>query len=140
MFDNMLAEVLCETAEQIFFTEFEDQPAAQLPERVFWATIAVRSPSRFEVVVAADEAEMRCAIETLFMGAEPTDFRVSDVIAELANTVAGTLSRHLSDEAHLDLSTPEKGLGIAPLAERYHAFSGEELTLFVAVRGLDEAA
>ncbi len=140
MFDEKLGEVLCETAEQMFFQEFQDHTADGLPDKVFWATISVRSPKEFEVIVAAEEQTMRQAIEMVFMDDTLSDERVGDVVAELANTIAGSLSRHISESSAVDLSPPNKGLGDAPEANKYHAFAGDDLTLFVAVRELKDVA
>ncbi len=138
MLDESLAWVLCETAEQMFFQEFQDTGVDEAPARTFWAKIAVRSPRQFEVIVAAEENQMRGIVELVFMDAAPTNGRIGDVVAELANTIAGSLSRHISEEMALELSPPEKGLGETPRADQYHRFSGEDLVVYVAIRGLDE--
>ncbi|GEM_PF-3112515 len=138
MHDEKLAEVLCETAELMFFQEFQESPNFSAPQSVFWATIAIRSPGEFEVIVAADETEVREIMNVMFPTEEKlSDDRVADVVAELANTIAGCLARHISDESELDLSPPGKGLGSLPKAEKYHAFAGNDITLMVAVRDLN---
>jgi len=135
MHDERLSDVLCETAEQMFFQTFEDKLDFSMPQQVFWATIDVRAPSKFEVIVAAEEAQIRSAFSDMFSGdTEVTDEKVIDLVAELANTIAGSLARHLSDDEKLDLSPPHKGLGRVPGADQYHAFQGEDLTLYVAVK------
>ena len=134
MHEELLADVLCETAEQMFFQEFESDPGRQPPQDVFWASIDVSSPQYFRLIVAAAEGEIKEALEMVFMGErEVTDERVGDVVAELANTIAGSLSRRLSDDTLLELSTPTKGHGYAPPTSEYHAFSSDELTFFVTV-------
>lgn len=140
MWDDQLKEILCETAEQMFFSEFEENPKQLVPDRVHWATVKVRSPSEFEVVVAAEAGPLASAIALLFMEEEVTEARMADLIAELANTIAGSLSRHIANDAHLDLSPPDKGRGEAPAVDSYHAFTGDELTLFAAIRPLQGAA
>lgn len=140
MFDESLTEVLCETAEQMFFQEFSDHPDARPPDRVFWATVDVHSPKDFQVVVAAAETQIRDAIEAVFMDGNSDEARILDVVSELANTIAGSISRHLSNDAILELSPPAHGLGHAPASERYHAFEADDLTLYVSVKGLAHAA
>lgn len=140
MHDEKLSQVLCETAEQMFFQEFVDKKGAEVPEKVFWATVAVHSPDHFEVVVAANDQELRENMGMMFQDDDISDAQVSDMVAELANTIAGSLARTLSDDSELSLSPPSKGLGEAPSAEQYHGFTGDDLTLFVAVRDLGSAA
>lgn len=134
MHDEKLSYVLCETAEQMFFQTFEDSLDFAMPERVYWAKVDVHTPSDFELIVAAEEGEIRNTFQELFTaGEDATDEQVIDLVAELANTIAGSLARHLSESEKLDLSPPHKGLGKVPGADLYHAFRGEELTLYVAV-------
>lgn len=142
MHEEKLGEVICETAEQMFFQEFcADESKAHLPEQVYWATIHVASPQVFDLVLAAEEAEIRGAIELMFGDDQGvTDARASDLVAELANTLAGSLARHLSDEDHLELSPPIKGQGQGPQDASYQAFSGDDLTLYVAVSATGTSA
>lgn len=142
MHEEKLGEVICETAEQMFFQEFcADSSKLELPEQVYWATIHVTSPQVFDLVLAAAEGEVRDAIELMF-GADKdvTDARASDLVAELANTLAGGLARHLSDQDHLELSPPTKGQGKGPTPANYQAFSGDDLTLYVAINKTGTAA
>ena len=56
MYEEKLNEVICETAEQMFFQEFENSSeSSELPDGVFWAAIDVSSPRSFEIIIAAAE-------------------------------------------------------------------------------------
>lgn len=140
MWDDRLKEVLCETAEQMFFSEFAEAPDQEVPVQVHWATVRVRSPTEFEVIVAAEPERIEAAVALLFLEREVSQARSLDVVAELANTIAGSLSRHISSDAALDFSPPDKGCGEAPEFDNYHAFTADELTLYVAIRPLQGAA
>lgn len=140
MFDKALLKVLSETAEQMFFQEFEPQPTPSLPAQLVAASVAVLSPPPFEVIVAAEAAQLQTVAQELFADGKADEDRLADVVSELANTIAGSLSRHFTMRELLFMSPPRRMSQELPGAVSFHSFKGEGLTLFIAVKEVEEAA
>jgi chemotaxis protein CheY-P-specific phosphatase CheC len=137
MYETELEFSVKDTGERMLFQDFaRAAEVSGLGEALFWAKIEVSSPARFDLLMAAPDASAREIARLLFgeESAAESDQAVADLVAELANTVAGTMARQLSEEAHVVLSPPLLGAGSLPLArDAFQEFVSEDLHLLVAV-------
>jgi hypothetical protein len=140
MFETELRQSVIETGEQMLFQDFAVEPIPDSAQ-YFWAKIEVSSPARFDLVIGAADGHARMIARILYGddSISESDGSVSDLISELANTIAGTLARSLSDDAPVALSTPiaNRGALPCPLATCV-GFKSSDLELVAAV--LEHAA
>ncbi len=131
-----LSTSVIQTAEEMLFEEFEATPVPRPEGDFLWARIAIASPLRGSLVVAATETVASELAATLF-GEELPDSSLEtdlDLLAEFANTVAGSFARKASEDVPLELSPPSKDHGPLPTDFDWTQCAASDRSFFVGLR------
>jgi hypothetical protein len=140
-FLGALEAAVAQTGEEMLFQVFTPTTDPGQLEQGYWAAIHVSSPASFDFELAAPR-ETALDLTRMLLGDDaPSEEAISDFIAEICNTVAGSLARNLADDRPLVLSPPEKGRGAPPSGPGTQAwFAGEDARLYVCVAPLGTAS
>jgi hypothetical protein len=112
-----LDEILAETFESMVFMEILPQGSSdpdQDPDS-YWASVALEEPSEGLVGLRCGTDLLRDLVSAVFgeiVSDEELESRGADLLAELANTVAGRLAGAIGNEgAQVRVGLPERGRG-----------------------------
>ncbi|MCZ6820073.1 MAG: chemotaxis protein CheX [Calditrichaeota bacterium] len=115
--ETSLSSAVATTLENMTFEEIEvvDEPAsAEISDDMIWAAVPILQPHEGELVVRVAPEYAKILAEEVFGSADEaiSDAAVKDVIAEMANTIAGRFMNELvpSDE-EFRLGLPNTGVG-----------------------------
>jgi len=129
-----------ETPEKAF-----DQAIFQ--QNVLWASIEIREPFKGNLMLIAPEKSALRLSESVYGmgGGELPKEKVTDAVAEMANTLVGWFIRELfGDRTHFRIGIPTTGAGEPPgcdyqtLSAHYYRVGGCEIKIVLCGEGFEE--
>jgi Chemotaxis phosphatase CheX len=109
-----LEVAVAETCEEMLFQVFVPTEGVEPLEDGFRAGIRITSPARFALELAVPKPTAQSLASLILGEEEPSEAAMSDLVAEICNTLVGSLARNLAEDIPLVFSPPTIGRGAPP--------------------------